>query len=414
MPEVSVVIPAYNAVPYIGQAVRSVLAQTYRDVEIIVVDDGSTDTTRDVLAAFGDHIRYIYQENQERAVARNTGIAHAQGEYIAFLDADDYWHPEKIAKQMKALDECPDCDAVYTHILYVAPDGRPLPPHRQLAFPPAAEIDLLPRLLLGHFLGCSSVMARRTLVEAVGGFDPTLCYIEDWDFNLRLAVRTGFSCVAERLTHYRQYPESTALRAGQYNAQITIPPMLERILDSIDIAGRVLPPRRSVLAQAWWHCAKLDYATGNVEAGRQRFARALEYEPDRASQTEWFIEEVANLVLGLYTFTLAPFDEAVALVNSVFAHLPAEAAELRRGQRRVLARLHAAYVFDRYQDDKVPLWRHGMSAIVNDPTWGGNLGLWSITGESLIGKQAAAYLRRILCMISTRSPTQTDDRRECA
>lgn len=404
MPLVSVIIPTYNAAPYIGQAVRSTLAQTYRDIEIIVVDDGSTDETLDVLAAFGDRIRYVYQKNQERSVARNTGIAHAQGEYIAFLDADDYWHPQKVARQLALLEERRECGAAYAHIQFVTPDGAPLPPHRQLTFPPTGETDLLPRLLYGHFLGCSSVIARRTLIETVGGFDPALCYIEDWDFNLRLAVHTRFACVPERLTYYRQYPGKAALRAVRHNVQATIPPMLERILDSVDGAERALPARRSVLAHAWWHCAQLDYAVGNAESGRQRFARALECEPERALRPDWFIGEVVNLAFGLYTTTLAPFAEAAALVRTVFGHLPATATGLGNAQRRALARLHAGYVFKRQTEGAIPCWRHGLAAMAGDPAWVKNLGLWSIAGESLIGESAAVYLRKKFRLVAPRTP----------
>ena len=99
-PQVSVVIPAYNCAAYGGQAVDSVLHQTYTDWEIIVVDDGSQDDTRLILEQYGDRIRYIYQQNQGVSIARNRGIELARGEFIAFLDADDYFFPDKIAAQI--------------------------------------------------------------------------------------------------------------------------------------------------------------------------------------------------------------------------------------------------------------------------------------------------------------------------
>jgi glycosyltransferase involved in cell wall biosynthesis len=99
-PQVSVVIPAYNCAAYVGQAVDSVLRQTYTDWEIIVVDDGSRDDTKLILEQYGDRIRYIYQQNQGVSIARNRGIELARGEFIAFLDADDYFLPDKIAAQI--------------------------------------------------------------------------------------------------------------------------------------------------------------------------------------------------------------------------------------------------------------------------------------------------------------------------
>jgi glycosyltransferase involved in cell wall biosynthesis len=100
---VRVIIPAYNAGEYIEWAVHSVLDQTFKDCVIIVIDDGSTDDTKERLAPYSTQIRYVYQENQERSVARNHGIRCAQGDYIAFLDADDYWLPDKLARQVPLL-----------------------------------------------------------------------------------------------------------------------------------------------------------------------------------------------------------------------------------------------------------------------------------------------------------------------
>src|SRR3989304_595361 len=105
MPRVSVIIPTYNTAHYIAPAVESVLGQTYQDTEIIVVDDGSTDNTRTVLTPYMDRIQYIVQDNKGRSEARNRGIHQSQGEFIAFLDADDLWLPDKLSQQVAALDE---------------------------------------------------------------------------------------------------------------------------------------------------------------------------------------------------------------------------------------------------------------------------------------------------------------------
>src|SRR4051812_26302017 len=112
-PLVSVVIATYNSGRFVGQAVRSVLAQTYRPFEIVVVDDGSTDDTAGVLAGYRDGVRYVYQENRGPAAARNRGIAEAAGELVAFLDADDEWHPEKLSRQWEALSASPRAGLVH-------------------------------------------------------------------------------------------------------------------------------------------------------------------------------------------------------------------------------------------------------------------------------------------------------------
>src|SRR5690348_13396065 len=108
MPRVSVVIPSYNSAQYVGAAIESVLVQTVPDVEILVVDDGSKDATREVVARYGDRARYLYQENAGVAVARNHGIRESSGEWIGFLDADDTWLPQKLERQLAALAAAPE------------------------------------------------------------------------------------------------------------------------------------------------------------------------------------------------------------------------------------------------------------------------------------------------------------------
>ena len=122
-PLVSVIIGAYNAAPYLGEAIESVLAQTHEPVELIVVDDGSTDATRDVAEAYGDALRCIGQPNGGMAAARNRGIAEARGEYLAFLDADDRFPPDKLRTQLAAFDADPSLDVVYGHVCeFLSPD----------------------------------------------------------------------------------------------------------------------------------------------------------------------------------------------------------------------------------------------------------------------------------------------------
>lgn len=126
MPKVSVIIPAYNSITYLPATLDSVLRQTFADFEVFIVDDGSSDNT----AAWGSQIQdrrvqLMTQANQGTCAARNTGIALAQGEYIAFLDADDLWHPTKLAKQVRYLDEHPEVGLVYTWTALIDPEGRP-------------------------------------------------------------------------------------------------------------------------------------------------------------------------------------------------------------------------------------------------------------------------------------------------
>jgi glycosyltransferase involved in cell wall biosynthesis len=210
VPEVSVVIPAHNAARWLGETLDSVRAQSFTDWECIVVDDGSTDGTRALVARHADEprIRYLFQEKQERAAARNRGIAASSGPLVAFLDADDRWCPEKLAAQVSALRAAPAAGLCYTHARFVDVDGRPLPFRK----PPRTIAGLVfPELMRGNVLVIASVVVRRACLDAVGAFDASLPVYgcEDWDLWLRLARRYPVVAVDEELVLYRRHPGNT-------------------------------------------------------------------------------------------------------------------------------------------------------------------------------------------------------------
>jgi glycosyltransferase involved in cell wall biosynthesis len=189
---VSIIIPAYNAEKYIAEAVESVLAQSFRDLECIVVDDGSIDRTGEIVMGFGERVRYIRQENAERSAARNRGIADASGDYIGFLDADDILLPEKLKEQVAFLDAHSGYDVVYSRVAYFRENGERSRYSVKRATPSG---DILPLLIWSNFITMNSPLIRRGAVDRVGGFDASLCRYEDWDFLLRLVLsgsRFGF------------------------------------------------------------------------------------------------------------------------------------------------------------------------------------------------------------------------------
>jgi glycosyltransferase involved in cell wall biosynthesis len=181
---VTVVITTYNYGRFVTQAVESVLAQTYRHVNILVVDDGSSDDTKERLAAYADRIRYIYQENQSVAAARNTGIRAAPSNLIAFLDADDLWHPRKLEVQMRCLAEHPDVGLVAVDRL--AETATAWPPAEDYEHPEARPIALEELILQPHFAP-SGVLVRRECFDKVGFFDTRLRNAEDYDMWIRIA-----------------------------------------------------------------------------------------------------------------------------------------------------------------------------------------------------------------------------------
>lgn len=202
MPEVSVVIPTYNSARYVIEAVNSVLAQTYQDFEVLVIDDGSTDETAAAMSRYQAPVRYIQQPNGGVAVARNRGIAESRGRYVAFLDADDTWLPHKLERQLAALQDQPNYRASYAAFTVVDASLNPLGISRSQRQASALE-DLL---LRGNIIGSiCTVLCERALFELVGGFDPALSQCADWDMWVRLAAQTEFLYLDEPLVTYRQH-----------------------------------------------------------------------------------------------------------------------------------------------------------------------------------------------------------------
>jgi glycosyltransferase involved in cell wall biosynthesis len=197
---VSVVIATYNSRRFIGEAVESVLSQTYQPIEIIVVDDGSTDGTNEELQPFKERIRYLVQANQGPAAARNHGIRAAQGEYVAFLDADDLWAPSKIEKQVAAMEKSAQVGVVHCGMLRTNVQSGVT----ELCLSDTDRRgDLRQKLLLRNRLATSTVLARCTCFEKAGLFDESLPQAEDWDLWIKISRHFEFDYVAEPLVTYR-------------------------------------------------------------------------------------------------------------------------------------------------------------------------------------------------------------------
>jgi glycosyltransferase involved in cell wall biosynthesis len=203
-PLVTVVIPTYNYADFLREAVLSVLDQTFQDFEIIVVDGGSTDHTPSVIKEFPEKVRYIYQENQGTMVARNTGIAAARGEYIAFLDADDLWLPAKLEKQVALLRQHPEVGLVYSTIYQFESKSGAIVGEYPLANCRAGHV--LRDLYLACFVPSPTPLVRKEVLDDVGGFDERIRYgSEDWELWLRISAKYDLAYVPEPLAKYRYH-----------------------------------------------------------------------------------------------------------------------------------------------------------------------------------------------------------------
>ena len=216
MPRVSVIITTFNRSALLVEALHSVLAQSFQDYEVIVVDDGSTDDTPARIAAFAGHVRYLPLQHSGRlGHLRNAGVLAAQGDYVAFLDDDDLWHPAKLERQVSVLDGNASTGLVYTDARLLLPDGSLSEPvlltHQKQAD------DLFDHLIVSCFIHPSTVLVRRSLLQQLGLFDTGLTTQEDYDCWLRATRLAGTACVPEPLVFVRRHPASHSQQSDIVN-----------------------------------------------------------------------------------------------------------------------------------------------------------------------------------------------------
>ncbi len=255
MPKISVVITVYNRTQCIIQAIQSVLAQTYRDFEIIVVDDGSNIDIKETLKPYQGKIKFIYQENRGLAAARNTGIRHAQGEYIAFLD-DDLWAPQKLEVQIPILENNPDLGFVCSEVLAMDEKGNVLAKWRK--FGDWELQDTFEDLYEGNFVHVPTVVARKDCLQAIGGFDESLRSTEDYECWLRLAKRYRFLYINQPLAKYRLHSQQVSKNPDLYDLRIR---NNIKVLMKEEIAGELSFVKKHIRkAKVYYQYAKLYYS----------------------------------------------------------------------------------------------------------------------------------------------------------
>jgi len=194
-PLTSVIIPTFNRAAFLREAIDSVLAQTEKDFELIIVDDGSTDATRESVTTYENRLRYFCQPNAGASAARNLGIQNARGKYITFLDSDDLWQPKKLTRQIEWMNAHPEIMLCYTDEIWIRRGVRV----NQKKIHAKTGGWIYPLCLPRCIISPSSVLMRRELVEAVGVFDEQLPICEDYDLWLRVASRFEVGFLAEPL-----------------------------------------------------------------------------------------------------------------------------------------------------------------------------------------------------------------------
>jgi glycosyltransferase involved in cell wall biosynthesis len=290
LPLVSVIVPAYNAAAVLRDALRSVAHQTYPRWEAIVVDDGSTDATGDLVREFAARdarFRLIQQPNAGVSAARNAGIAQARGEIIAFLDSDDFWFQPKLEQQLHLWNKHPEANLLFTN--YRSWDGQN---ERELRYQSGSKFpegNPIRRLIFFNLYATHTILLKRSALEKAGLFDPLLSIGEDWDLWLRLA-EDGLNArgLIEPMSYYRVWPGNTmrqSLRVAESNVQV-----LEKNLEATRRAElRPLYRRSLAIARGQLELAR---ARPFLESAPEKLAPALwnawRHHPRRLKWLVWF------------------------------------------------------------------------------------------------------------------------------
>ena len=269
MPMVSIVLPTHNRAHLLGEAMASVLAQTFPDWELIVVDDGSTDRTREIVAAYAARdrrISYVAQANGGDAAARNTGIRRAKGRLIAFLDDDDLWQPEKLQRQLALLNANPRLGFVYCPMLVQYPDG-----HRQGTKPARRWPDTWEALLAHSFIPMTTLV-RRECFDVCGVFDESLRRACDYDLWVRITRRFAFQGTDEALAIVRVHGANMTrgAQSRQHQAHVGT---LKKLLRDADLSAR---HRQILLGRLTKELHWLGKTSVQEGQGRQAFWAFLE------------------------------------------------------------------------------------------------------------------------------------------
>lgn len=281
MPKVSVIIPAYNVAPYIGETLDSVFAQTFADFEVIVVNDGSPDTAvlESELARFIQRITYIKQENRGASAARNAGLHATRGELIAFLDADDLWLPNYLDEQLKFL-AARKCDFVCADAELFSESGAADKTYMESLMagaPPTGDITFISLLSGEQHLITSGVIARREKVFTAGLFDEALRNSQDFDLWLRLALN-GTRMSYQRCTLLRYRSRDNSLSGDEINVHRRELRVLDKVEHSYPLSPAERPQIISVIARRRavleFELGKLYLAHGEYKNARESFERA--------------------------------------------------------------------------------------------------------------------------------------------
>jgi glycosyltransferase involved in cell wall biosynthesis len=335
---VSIVITTYNRSHLLREAVESVLAQTYPSVEAIVVDDGSTDDTPQLMERYAGRVKYIRQQNAGVSAARNHGFRESSGEFLGFLDDDDVYFPDKIQRQVSYLQQMKGSPFVHCRYLLMNPEGRYF---NRIGLLPEGAV--LGELLCQNFLWMSAPLVRRDAFTQVGGFDESLSTAADYDLWLRLARLGELGCVQEPLGAYRIQAGSMVTNVARTEQEVM--QVLERAFADPNLPPELAAVKPKAYSRWRFWFSRRYYAARQWADAQRNLTETLMLTPELLDNKEALIE-------GFYSEAMDErIDDAFNYIQEVFEHLPPAAAGIRSISQDLTRRLCLGQALRLYGDD---------------------------------------------------------------
>jgi len=305
IPKVSVIIPTYNREDFLAEAIQSVLDQTFRDLKIIVIDDGSTDNTREVVDSFKDpRIKYIYQENQGVCIARNTAVNNSNSEYIAFLDSDDVLLKEAIEKEVHVLDEYPEAGLGYGQAYLIDTGGRVFGLYKHYLKYSCIRTgsDVIKEFLIhGYSIPSPTIMTRRSCLNEVGLYSPDFHHgSEDFDLMVRLCKNYTVVYIAEPLAKYRVHATNQSSGHALEERERSNSRILESIFNDAELGTSMYYHRSKAYFHLYRVLAYDAYSSRQMKTARRYILKAIRVHP------KGFLKGFDLLLVLLFIKTLLP------------------------------------------------------------------------------------------------------------
>ncbi|MFN0071049.1 MAG: glycosyltransferase [Chloroflexota bacterium] len=394
MPSVSILTATYNRSSFLNEAILSALSQDFTDFELIIIDDGSTDDTRDIVRSFSDQrIRYFHQSNRGQTTALNAGLSSATGEFLTFLDSDDLFLPHKLSAQVRELEQDPEIGLTAGGWIRIDELGRALSTVTPLN---SHDLDLQNWLLGCPIITCS-VLLRTEWARIAGGFDSSFAAYNDWDLWLRMVtagctMRWGTEIVCKQRfhpgnTYYPAYPVSPAIE--KYFATSPSVPMEIRARENWYLARAHLVKAVQVIAKS------------QMEDGQSLFGKAFELYPNwLGSEAPEALQIVTGTIKAQITADLVigrPSREVWPLANDVLCRLPEALTNDPRRNREFKVLLARGLLYDALEsDDQQSVRREVLRILQLDPTWLRTKGALSMCVQAVVHPRRVKALRRQL------------------